>query len=93
MGGRQFAWEVPFEGKLWVADLRISNAPSGEIQSPRFRLGVHGSFTNDHHFGIEVWDQPRNIPTIAPIDVFTTMQSVTSLMSARARTRELRYRR
>jgi hypothetical protein len=93
MGGPKFAWDAAFNGKLWAAELRISNAPSGELADSRFRLGVHGAFTNDHHFGIEIWDQPQNIPTTKPIDVFLTMQSVASLMAARITTGEVRYRR
>lgn len=83
MGGPQFQWRTPFNGKLWVAELRVSNAPSGELASPRLRLAVHGTFTGEHHHGIEIWDQPSNIPTPAPIDVFSTMQSVAGLMGAR----------
>lgn len=93
MGGPRFDWDAPFAGKLWTAELRISNAPSGELRWSRLRLGVHGRFTADHHFGIEIWDQPQNIPTIKPIDVFLTMQSVSSLMAARVTTGEVRYRR
>jgi hypothetical protein len=93
VGGPSFSWDAAFGSKLWVAELRVSNAPSGPLADPRLRLAVHGAFTADHHFGIEIWDQPPNITTARPIDVFLTMQSVASLMSARVTTREVRYRR
>lgn len=93
MGGPGFNWEAPFDGKLWTAELQISNAPSGPLMRPRLRLAIHRTFSQEHHFGIEVWDEPRNIPTIAPIDVFTTMQSVSSLFQARVRLRQMRYHR
>lgn len=93
MGGPSFNWDAALTGKLWVAELRVSNAPSGELADPRFRMAVHGAFTQDHHFGIEIWDQAPNFVTTRPIDVFLTMQSVASLMSAHVTTREVRYHR
>ena len=93
MSGPTFEWDTPFNGKLWVAELRVSNAPRGELAQSRLRLAVHGTFTAEHHFGIEIWDQVPNIPTIKPIDVFLTMQSVASLMSAHVTTGEVRYQR
>lgn len=93
MGGPSFSWDTPFGDKLWVARLTVSNAPTGELRDPEFRLAVHGGFTQDHHFGIQIWDDPPNFVTRNPIDVFLTMQSVASLMSARVTTGEVRYRR
>lgn len=93
MGGPRFNWHEPFGDQLWVAQLRLSNVTTGPLADPSLRLEVKGPFTMAHHFGIEIWDQQRDIPTISPIDVFTTMQSVTSLMAFHVRNGEVRYRR
>lgn len=93
MGGPSFQWDAPFNGKHWSASLLIGSGVSVPLADSRFRLNVSGLFTREHHFGIEIWDQPPNMPTIKPIDVFLTMQSVASLMAARITTGEVRYRR
>lgn len=86
MAGDSFKWNTPFNGKLWIAELRFTNDPKQAERNARLRLAVHGTYTKDHHFGIEIWDQVGNIPTDGPIDVFSTMQSVASLMQFRIRT-------
>jgi len=93
VGGPAFDWDAPFGDRLWVAQLRLSNVPTHSAYDPHFRLEVQGKFTPEHHFGIEIWDQHPIFPTLKPIDVFLTMQSVSSLMSAHITTREVRYRR
>jgi len=93
MGGPSFDWDAPFEGKAWMAELRVASRQVGPLADSRFKLNVNGLFTREHHFGIEIWDQPPNILTSRPIDVFLTMQSVASLMAAHITTGEVRYRR
>lgn len=93
MGGREFQWHKPLDDKLWVAQLTISNTVGEGPTTPWFRLDVKGRFTPEHHFGIEIWDEPRYIPTPTPIDVFTTMVSVASLFQAHVNTRQVRYHR
>lgn len=87
MAGDSFKWNTPFNGKLWVAELRFTNDPKQSERNARLRLGMHGNYSVDHQFGTQIWDQIGNIPTPAPIDVFSTMQSVASLMQFRIRTR------
>lgn len=93
MGGPRFDWDAPFRGKPWSASLLIGSGHSSPLRDSRFRLRIDGLFTTEHHFGIEIWDQPPNITTARPIDVFLAMQSVSSLMAARVTTGEVRYQR
>lgn len=93
MGGPQFDWDALFGEKEWSAALTIGSNTSPGLSSSRFRLRVSGLYTPEHHFGIEIWDDMPNIPTSNPIDVFLTMQSVSSLMAYHVRTRQVRYHR
>lgn len=93
MAGPTFQWDAPFEGKLWVAQLRVSNTPYGEHQRSLFRMAVAGPFTPEHHFGTSIWEDQPNFPTSRPIDVFSTMISVASLFQAHVNMGQLRYHR
>jgi hypothetical protein len=83
MGGPGFRWDTPFYDERWQAELRLHNGDGGPLSIARFKLGVHGLFTTEHHFGIQLWEDEPKIAIERPIDVLSVMASVATRIQAR----------
>lgn len=83
MAAEQFHWGSTFNGRTWVAELRLSNSTARSHKNPRLRITAFPDFAVKEAPRIEIWEAPLNIAVDQPIDVLVAMISVSSVLYSR----------
>ena len=83
MARSRLQWDESFDGRLWTAELRLSNSPARMWRNPRMRVTAFPIAGGAPAPRIEIWEAPLNITVDRPMDVCASMLSVTSVMYSR----------
>jgi hypothetical protein len=84
MAKRTFDWHQPLDGRLWVAQLQISNSEIRHYRQPRLQMTFMDPAASHPPRKIEIWEESSKFTVDHPIDVFDGMVSVAMLLKLRA---------